>query len=734
MGLYRERSAKKPTGNIGRSVTEMNKVSKKTEHGKNKSMSKKVAATMAVVLIISFSVMAIIITLLTKNALTEAIDANFADMADGNASRIQAIIDESTLVAENLQAYIEREYERGSTMTTEEKGVGVSMLYGTKMSGLNASVENYMINEMWSCIQNSDNILGIGFQFEPYQFDPGIKSYSTYMTDEDAAALICEPFTEYEVYSKEVYYKGPQETKEPYFTQPYEFEGVKRVIAAYPILYKGEFQGSFTINIGLDTFRNSVKTNSQYPSMYSALFNAEGANIYDTESDEYIGMGLEEYLETSQKSLDEILGGFAAGEAFHVQLHTEGTDRSFYFVPIHVGNEQWWSLTAVKNLDKNSAIWMTAAMVVLISVLSLLAVTFVTIYVLRKSLLPLQSVVSAANEIAAGNFDIVLTVESQDEIGKLMQAFDDMAARMKYIITDLNQLLGAMAEGNFKIQSEDTAAYVGQYHDIVEAGSKINVSLSQTIRKIYQLAEQVSGGAEQVSGASQGLAEGASEQAGSVENLNASVSEMKEQVVKNTSNANAARQNMNVTKQAVESGNVHMQEMMEAMEHIKEASSKIQNIVKTIEQIANQTNLLSLNAAIEAARAGEAGRGFAVVAEEVKSLAEESAASTRDIVNLIQNSMQAVEEGNRVAGETSEALTKIVASTETVSAMVEEISEAGKIQEKYIGQISNAVEQISSVVQSNAAVAEESAASSEELSAQAQTVRELLSKFEVLEV
>lgn len=705
---------------------------KQNKRHRSKSLAGKAAAAMAGVLIISFGIMAVCITLFTKSALTNAIDDNFNDMADGNASRIQAILDESVLAAENLQLFIEREYDKGGTMTAEEKGMGTSMLYGTQMNGLNVEVESYMINQMWSTILNSDNIIGMGFQFEPYQYDSGIQSYSTYVTEEDAQALQCAPFADYETYSREVYYEIPKERKKPYFTEPYEFEGIKRVIVAYPIMYKGEFQGSITLNIGLNKFGESVKVNKDYPTMYGALFTENGINVYDTENEEYIGMGLEEYLETSQKSYEEVVAGFAKGEAFHIKLKEAGAYRSLYFVPIQAGDELWWSLTAVQENDKNKSIIITMIIVIGISALSLAAVISAIVVVLRRNLNPLKNVVAAAHEIVEGNLDVNLTVESEDEIGRLMQAFDDMAARMKYIITELSSMLGSMAEGNFNVAPADAGVYVGQYKNIAMAGTEITVRLSKTIEQIYQLSEQVSGGAEHVAGASQGLAEGATEQADSVEELNASVVEMTGQVKKNAQNAQSARQNMDITKEAVESGTEHMKHMVQAMENIKDSSSKIQNIVKTIEDIASQTNLLSLNAAIEAARAGEAGKGFAVVADEVKSLAEESALATRDIVELIQNSMEAVEEGSRVADETSEALAKIVESTEAISEMVEEISEGGKVQEEYILHINKAVDQISGVVQSNAATAQESAASSEELSAQAQNVRELLSQFEVL--
>lgn len=715
----------------GEMSMEKHKKAREKKNFKDLNLSRKVATVLVLVLIVSFTIMSVILALYTKSTLSSAVDADFSSMAEGNASRIQGIIDETTLVAENMQTYIEREYDRGGTMTDEQKGVGTSMLYGHETNGLNASVESYMINEMWSTIRNSENILGMGFQFEPYQYDAGMESFSTYLTEEDAENLVCKPFADYDTYSKEVYYSIPKETGKPYFTEPYEFDGIRRVIAAYPIMYQGKFQGSITINIILEKFGEGVKISSEYPTMYGSLFTENGVNIYDTHTEEYIGKGIDVFFGTSQKSLDEIKAGFAAGKEFSMQLKDDSTATSLYFVPIQAGEEKWWSLTAVENADKNSDVVGTVVAVVLISVIILVLVTAITVVLLRQSLSPLKSVVTAANTIAAGDFDVELAVESQDEIGQLMQAFDDMAARMKFIIMDLSYLLGNMADGNFKVESKDAEAYVGQYKDIYKAGGRINVSLSQTLRKIYEVSEQVSGGSEHVAGASQGLAQGASEQAASVEELNASVNEMAEQVKKSTKNADMAKKSMDETQNAVQVGNTHMQEMVAAMEKIKEASSKIQQIVKTIEDIASQTNLLSLNAAIEAARAGEAGKGFAVVAEEVKSLAEESALATKDIVALIENSIQAVEEGGKVAGETSEALHRIVESADEVSAMVEEISAAGRIQEEYIGQIGNAVEQISGVVQSNAATAEQSAASSEELSAQAEMARNLLAGFQI---
>ncbi|MEG2088308.1 MAG: methyl-accepting chemotaxis protein, partial [Angelakisella sp.] len=258
---------------------------------------------------------------------------------------------------------------------------------------------------------------------------------------------------------------------------------------------------------------------------------------------------------------------------------------------------------------------------------------------------------------------------------------------------------------------------------------QINSSLGSTLSQINNAAEQVASGSGQVASGAQALSQGATEQASSVEELSATITEIAGQVRQNAENTKNANEQAAIVKGEIENGDKQMRALAAAMQDINNSSGEIAKIIKTIEDIAFQTNILALNAAVEAARAGAAGKGFAVVADEVRNLASKSSEAAKNTTVLISHSIEAVGNGTRMADSTAGALDRITTGAAKISALVAQIAAASGEQAVSIAQVNEGVSQISDVVQNNSATAEESAAASEELSGQAGMMKELISKF-----
>ena len=351
------------------------------------------------------------------------------------------------------------------------------------------------------------------------------------------------------------------------------------------------------------------------------------------------------------------------------------------------------------------------------------------IYLTNSITKPAKELEVAAKKIVQGDFNIAVTYESRDELGSLAKTFKNMTVMLDGVISDASRLLKEMADGNFNVHTQKEEYYLGNFRGLLMSIRKLNLDLSTTLSQINHSADMVASGSGQVSNGAQALAQGATQQAASVQELAATITNISHQVKNTADNALEARDQSNTAGGKVEECNGQMQDMMMAMEEITRTSNEIGKIIKTIEDIAFQTNILALNAAVEASRAGVAGKGFAVVADEVRSLAGKSSEASKNTAELIESSIKAVARGTQIADSTAQSLLQVVDQVRTVSAKVDMIADAAEEQSGAIEQVTLGVDQISSVVQTNSATSEQSAAASQELSDQAEKLKGLVAKF-----
>lgn len=385
--------------------------------------------------------------------------------------------------------------------------------------------------------------------------------------------------------------------------------------------------------------------------------------------------------------------------------------------------------------NQEYAIASTVGIICVIIKIIIFAIALFISVKIRRSLVqiimePMSQIELAAENLRNGKLDVDITYESEDEFGKLANNLRESCHSLHAIVSDAGRLLTEMSEGNFNVNTDIEDQYVGEFESLILAMRNMNRKLNETLHNINMSSDQVAIGSTQLAESAQTLAEGATEQAGAIEELTATIENINESAATTAKEAKEASAKAKQAESDAEKSQADLIELTNAMQRINETSRMIQNIIGEIEDIASQTNLLSLNASIEAARAGDAGRGFGVVADQIGKLADDSAKSAVNTRELLERSLTEIENGNEITQKTVAVINNILETMKSFAESAAKSSETAISQSDMLAQVEKAIEQISEVVQSNSASAEETSATSEELSAQAETLKNLIGQFQ----
>ncbi len=419
----------------------------------------------------------------------------------------------------------------------------------------------------------------------------------------------------------------------------------------------------------------------------------------------------------------EALGGKTSSK---IIIDYNGNPVLSSYTPIKVGNLNWALLAEIDESEAFAAVneleWLTG----IIGIIGVAAIVCVALWISGgiKKLLGGEpaEVVDIARKVAEGDLDFAMQTT-----GVAPTSLYAAVASMVMELQEKTKFAERIAQGDLtadvKLASEKDS--------LGKSLQTMVTNLNDLLGQIQVSGEQIASGAGQVSDSSQSLSQGATESASSLEEISSSMNEMASQTSRNAENANLANGLAATARDAAETGNARMQEMVKAMGEINDSGQNISKIIKTIDEIAFQTNLLALNAAVEAARAGQHGKGFAVVAEEVRNLAARSAKAASETAELIEGSVEKTEKGTQIAGQTAAALAEIVSGVGQVTDLVAEIAAASNEQAQGIAQVNQGLSQIDQVTQQNTANAEEGAAAAEELSGQSEQLRQMIGQFRI---
>ena len=685
------------------------------------SLSGRISLSLGIIMLFLFALMTAFILAVASAAFNKKNEQNMNALSNLNASRVNKItVNTSNTMKSLAESFVNFHKEDGGDSALSGKSKLEEATGALTVS--EAEEEYYLMKTMQGFAKNNLGIVSQALLLEPDAFSKENSNYSLrYDTDGDKFSMV-----PYEVYGTQDFYKQAQESKVASATLPMENAdtGKGSFYMTIPILDGDRFLGIVTTEISTEVFNELDMSTLGYENVFFDVLDNQNNFVYSNNPDAK-GKNLGDLI--GQKYSDMLVEKMQTKEAFF-----QRDSQVRYYVPLQIEGVDWWVQTAMTiphfDQEKNQLLFA----LILSEVIIFILVQIINFVRIANALKPLKKISEAGKEVAGGNFDVEIHYPQQDEIGELSRSISEVIGRSKKIVFDLRDRLDAMAGGNFteNLESEE---YVGDYAPLLESLKHIQEDMNRTLQEVHASSVQVLSSAEQVNTGAQSLSQGATEQASSIEELSANMQDISQSIQASTKTAGDAYKLQGEAGVAVLQSNEKMEEMRKAMDDITAKSNEISKIIKTIDDIAFQTNILSLNAAIEAARAGAAGKGFAVVADEVGNLAQKSAKAAQNTGLLIEETIEAVEKGAKITEETAESLNSVSKSTEEVNTLIEKISAASSKDLEGITSLNQGLQQISSVVQANSATAEQSAAASEELTGQANKMNELVERFQLKE-
>ena len=526
------------------------------------------------------------------------------------------------------------------------------------------------------------------------------------------------------------WYQSAKAQNKAIYTAPYVDTATGAMIftVAAPIRENGTFAGVFGCDITLDTVIQLVSKMKLSENGYPVLIDGDGNFLVHSNSS-YMPTkdGKLTSVKDAQGDYAKVMSSLGNDVSIGIYKDYDGTDKYFTFKKLD--NAGWTVGYILPRNDIEGALGDLGVTFLVMFIIFFVCGVGIVFVVLLRQLSPLKKLAADAALIANGDLSVRLDYNSDDEIGVLCTEFGKCIDAMRTYTDDISNVLTAVSKGDLTVSP--SVEYTGDFAKIEESMRLILDELSSIMSEIGSGSMQVLSGSNQMAEGSQSLADGTTRQASAIQQISATIAEVSTQIANTAQNAAEAGSLSKMTQDKVNQQDSEIQSMVQAMNEISSTSQEIEKIIKTIEDIAFQTNILALNAAVEAARAGEAGKGFAVVADEVRNLSGKSDEAAKSTSTLIHAAIEAVNNGSKIALATADSMKDVKDMSSQTAVLIEQIATASSEQNESIKQITSGVEQISQVIQTNSATAEETAASCQELSGQSKLLKDQVSRFRI---